>query len=150
MHIDVIETLEGFDRLEANWNGVYDADPDAHLFLSWTWLSGWLRQISGPWLVLAVREHGEGSPYVAFMPLRLQVKQTDAQLRNEVNMAGNFAADYTGILCAPDLDHQAIPAFARYLKQMSWGRLNLENARISEARSLNESARIREICRSLP
>src|SRR5262249_47839980 len=32
------------------------------------------------------------------------------------------------------LDHLAIPAFARHLKQMNWGRLNLENIRISEAR----------------
>jgi tetratricopeptide (TPR) repeat protein len=51
-----------------------------------------------------------------------------------VNMAGNFAADYTGILCSPGFDHRAIPAFARYLKQMNWGRLNLENIRISEPR----------------
>ena len=134
MHIDVIETPESFGRLETNWNAVYDADPDAQIFLSWTWLSGWLRQISGPWLILAAREDGEGCPYVGFLPLRIQVRATEAQLRNELNMAGNFAADYTGMLCAPGFDHRAIPAFAGYLKKMNWGRLNLDNVRISAAR----------------
>jgi CelD/BcsL family acetyltransferase involved in cellulose biosynthesis len=133
VRIDLIETPEVFGRLEANWNAVYDADPDAQIFLSWSWLSGWLRQISSPWLILAARAD-EGGAYVAFLPLRIQVKAAEALLRNEVSMAGNFAADYTGILCAPDFDHQAIPAFARYLKQMNWGRLNLDNMRLSEAR----------------
>ena len=135
MHIDIIETPAAFERLENNWNAVYDADPDAQLFLSWTWLRGWLRQIAGPWLILAARESDDdGAPYVAFWPLRVHFKSTDGHFRNELNMAGNFAADYTGILCAPSFEHQAIPAFARQLKRMNWAHLNLENIRLSEAR----------------
>ena len=135
MRIDVIETPDAFGALEPNWNAVYDADPDAQLFLSWSWLSGWLKQISSPWVILAASEDAEDAPYIAFLPLRVQLKSDDAQLRNELNMAGNFAADYTGLLCAPAFDHQAIPAFARYLKQMNWARLNFENIRMSDART---------------
>lgn len=135
MRIDVIDTLPDFVRLEDNWNAVYDADPDAQLFTSWKWLSGWLGQIVSPWFVLAAKASDKpDAPYVAFMPLRIQTKMEDARFHNELNMAGNFAADYTGVLCAPGTEHQAIPAFVRQLKQMNWARLNLENIRLSEPR----------------
>jgi CelD/BcsL family acetyltransferase involved in cellulose biosynthesis len=135
VRVEVIETLPSFNRLEENWNAVYDADPDAQLFMSWRWLSGWLGQISSPWLILAAKANDSAdAPYVAFLPLRIQIKMNDARFHNELNMAGNFAADYTGILCAPGAEHQAIPAFARYLKQMNWARLNLDNIRASEPR----------------
>jgi CelD/BcsL family acetyltransferase involved in cellulose biosynthesis len=135
MRIDVIDTSPAFARLEDNWNAVYDADPDAQLFMSWKWLSGWLQQIASPWLILAARASDSASaPYVAFFPLRIQTKMENARFHNELNMAGNFAADYTGILCAPGAEHQAVPAFARYLKQMNWARMNLDNIRLSEPR----------------
>ena len=53
IRIDVIDTFSAVQRLEQNWNEVYDADPDAQFFLSWRWLSGWLGQIVTPWLILA-------------------------------------------------------------------------------------------------
>lgn len=135
MRIDVIETLPEFKRLEDNWNAVYDADSDSQLFLSWTWLSGWLAQINGPWLILAAKASDKAdAPYVAFFPLRLQTKIEKAKVHNEINMAGRFAADYSGIPCAPNVEHRVIPAFARYLKQMNWARLNLDNIRMSEER----------------
>lgn len=135
MRVEVIETMPSFERLEQNWNAVYDADPDAQLFLSHRWLSSWLAWITGPWFVLAAKaSDAADAPYVAFLPLRTSVKTSEVAFHNELNMAGNFAADYTGILCRPGFEHVAIPAFARHLKQMNWARLNLENARISEAR----------------
>lgn len=135
MRIEVIESMSSFERLEQDWNAVYDSDPDAQLFLSHKWLAGWLGWIAGPWFILAARtSDAADAPYVAFFPLRMSVKASDVALHNEINMAGNFAADYTGILCRPGFEHQAIPALARHLKQMKWARLNLENARISEAR----------------
>lgn len=135
MRIDVIDRLPDIARLEENWNAVYDADPDAQLFTSWQWLSGWLGQIIPPWFVLAAREDScADSPYVAFLPLRIQTKMENGRFHNELNMAGNFSADYTGILCTPGMEHQAIPAFARYMKKINWAKLNLENIRISEPR----------------
>lgn len=136
MRIDVINTLPDFARLEENWNAVYDADPDAQLFISWRWLSGWLGQIASPWFVLAAKTTDKAdAPYVAFLPMRIQTKVENARFHNELNMASNFAADYTGVLCDPGTEHQVIPAFARYLKKMNWARLNLENIRISEPRA---------------
>ena len=135
MRVDVIDTLTDFAKLEDNWNAIYDADPDAQLFMSWKWLSGWLTQISSPWFVLAAKadNKADGS-YLAFLPVRIQTKIENGRILNELNMAGNFTADYTGFLCAPGAEYLAIPAFARHLKQLNWSRLNFENFRISEPR----------------
>lgn len=135
MRIEVIETLASFNQLEENWNVVYDQDPDAQLFLSFRWLSVWLGQIPSPWIILAAKESDSAeTPYLAFLPLRIRFEAQEARFHNELNMAGNFAADYTGILSIPTVEHRVIPAFARYIKQMNWARLNLEDIRISEPR----------------
>ena len=136
MHVDVIEDLRSLSAVEDNWNVVYDADPDAQVFLSWKWLSAWLTLQYGTWVILAVKAVDKpDAPYVAFLPLRILTKTTEAgRIRNELNMVGNFAADYTGLICLPQVEHQAIPAFARHLKRMNWARLSLENLRITDAR----------------
>jgi tetratricopeptide (TPR) repeat protein len=135
MRVDIIDTMPALLRLEDNWNAVYDSDPDARFFLSWKWLSGWIEQIGGPWLILAARAHqNDSAPYVAFLPLRIQTKVENGRIHNELNMAGNFTADYTGLLCLPDAESRAIPAFARCIRTMNWARLNLENIHMSEKR----------------
>ncbi|MDO8979005.1 MAG: GNAT family N-acetyltransferase [Afipia sp.] len=135
MRIEVIDTLADFAKLEDNWNAIYDADPDAQLFMSWKWLSCWLRQIASPWFVLAAKADSKADgPYVAFLPMRIQTKTENGRIHNELNMAGNFSADYTGLLCAPGAEHVAIPAFARHVKQLNWSRLNFDNFRVSEPR----------------
>ena len=135
MRIDVIDTMPALVRLEQNWNAVYDGDPDARLFLSWEWLSGWIEQIEGPWFILAAKaSYEDHAPYVAFLPLRIQTKVENGRIHNELNMAGNFAADYTGLLCLPDSENRAIAAFSRCIKHMNWARLNLENVHVSDGR----------------
>ena len=56
------------------------------------------------------------------------------QFHNEINMAGNYAADYTGIICAPEFVDRAVPALAKHLRKMHWAKLHLENLRMSERR----------------
>jgi tetratricopeptide (TPR) repeat protein len=136
VHIDIIETLPSLAKLEDNWNAVYDADPEAQVFLSWKWISGWLAHIKGPWFILAAKANDSAeAPYVAFFPLRLDTTIENSGVLNQVRMAGNYAADYTGIVCGPDAESKVIPAFARYIKQqMNWASLTLENVRMSERR----------------
>jgi hypothetical protein len=135
MLVDVIDSFERFNRLRENWEAVYSADPEAQFFLSWTWLSQWLPARREPWFILAAKPHPDACAYVAFFPLRLHIKHSDGMgFRNEIGMAGNSAADYTGLLCLPDAQDQAIPAFARCLTTLNWTRLHLENVRISDER----------------
>lgn len=136
MRIDVIDTVDAFFRLKDDWNAVYDTDPDAQLFLSWDWLAGWLPHLASPWLVLAARDdRTSAAPYVAFFPLRIEVKaDRTGHLTNELKMGGSYAADYTGLIARPDVEARAIAAFARHIKQMRWATFNIDNFRGSALR----------------
>ena len=136
MRIDVITKYEDFLALKETWNSLYEKDPDAQFFLSWTFLSTYIRRYEGGWFILAASLGPEGSPYVALLPLRIRTRMSKktGQFHNEINMAGNYAADYTGIICAPEFDDRAIPALAKHLRKMHWAKLHLENLRMSERR----------------
>lgn len=134
MLIDVVDNLEAFAKLRENWESTYEADPDAQFFLSWAWMSKWLEALSGPWFVLAAKPDAEAD-HVAFFPLRLRLKERKVGgFYNEISMAGNFGADYTGFICRPDCQYRAISAFARHIKTLSWARINIDNICGSEDR----------------
>jgi CelD/BcsL family acetyltransferase involved in cellulose biosynthesis len=136
MQIDTIETFAEFERLEASWNTVYERDPEAQFFLSWTWLSQVFRQHRTGWCILAAKADHADDDYVAFFPLRLQTRTNRNQARrNEIKMAGSFSwADYTGFICLPEHDETAIPSLAKRLQQMPWAKLRLRHFRISHER----------------
>lgn len=138
MHVDVITEPSRLDELRANWDQLYDSDPEAQFFVSWSWLSRYLRIYDGIWFILAARRGGPGSAYVGLMPLRLRTRMNarTGHFFNEINMAGNYAADYTGAVCAPDQALQSMQAFGRHLRDMAWTRMHLENIRMSDERLL--------------
>lgn len=128
MRIDVIETNADLDAARPDWERVYDSDPHARYFLSWRWMRSYLGSRKR-WFVLALREKAEGSPYVAFLPLRL-VTTRDARtgvFSDEIYMAGNHAADYTGLLCDPAYEAHAARGFGLFLKSQNWSHLHLDN-----------------------
>lgn len=136
MHIDVITDLDQLKALRSDWERLYAEDPEAQLFVSWNWLVPYMRFYKGAWFVLAAREGEVGSPYVALMPLRLRTRlnKSSGVYINEINMAGNNAADYTGAICAPEHAIDALQAFGRHVAHMGWSRLHLENLRMSRER----------------
>ncbi|OPH82368.1 GNAT family N-acetyltransferase [Nitrobacter vulgaris] len=128
MYIDVIEDMDAFSQLRENWDEVYDADPHATLYLSWNWLFPWLENLNTPWVVLAAKESGSASRYVAFFPLRLDTRiDGTGRLFNDLRMAGSHAADYTGLISIPESEADAIVAFAQQIKRMNWADLVLDN-----------------------
>jgi len=137
MRIDTINTHAEFDVLRANWESVYSVDPEGQFFLSWIWLSQLFARRPRKWRVLAAAAEAGDSNYVAFLPLRLKTRFSKSRQRKvpEIYMAGNFWADYTGFICHPDHEEDAIPALARHLRdEMSWERLHLENICASDRR----------------
>ena len=70
MQIDIIDDLERLKALEQDWIAVYEADPEAPFFVSWTWMSHWLETAIKQWIVLAVRSSTDASRHVAFFALR--------------------------------------------------------------------------------
>lgn len=134
VQIRVIDNLQAFTELRDEWDLVYEKDPDAQFFLSWTWLSQWLPMLAGPWFILAVKPAGT-EHHVAFLPLRLRLKERkQGGFCNEINMAGNYQADYTGFICMPEFDSRAIPALARHVGKLPWAHIHLENIRTTDER----------------
>ena len=135
MRVDIIEGIRRLGELRANWDAVYDADPESQFFLSSIWMFKWLGAIRKPWFVLAVRPD-DASPYVAFFPLWLQTQERKDSgfFYNELHMGGHHSADYTGFLCRPEFEEQAIPALAASVHQLNWTYLRLDALRMSDER----------------
>ncbi len=117
MQIDLIDDYSQLCRLKAQWEAVYDADPEANFFTSWTWMSRWLEEMAAPSFVLAARpDDGDNDAYVAFFPLTVSIKAMKGRgLFNEIQVPGHTTFERSGFNCRPEYDEQAIPAFARYL-----------------------------------
>ena len=135
MRIDVIDDYETLIALKANWEAVYECDPESQFFLSWTWLTRWLETDDSQWFILAAAPDAQGSDYVAFFPLRLKTKKKKSGgFYNEISFAGKGLSDYAGLICTVEHETAAISAFANHLKRSNWARLNFNCLRASDNR----------------
>jgi len=126
MRIDVIETPEALRQVRDNWQSVFMADTSAQYFLSWSWLYRYLSHRKR-WFILGLRSSEPGAPYVAFFPLRLQTQRDEeGQFYDEIIMAGNYSADYTGFIALPDYERQAVRGFSDFLKAQNWRQIKLD------------------------
>jgi tetratricopeptide (TPR) repeat protein len=136
MHIDVIENFDGLKAIRGDWDAVYEADPDAHLFLSWEWLAEYLGHYRTVWFVLAAKSSASDARYGAFFPMRLQTNfDRERGFSNELYCAGVWFSDYTGILARPEVEEEAVTGFADYIRRkLHWSRLTLDHLMMSERR----------------
>ncbi len=136
MHVQFVEGWDDFNQLRGEWDTIYEADPEAHFFLSWQWLADWLTVNPTPWFVLAAKRDEISKGYVGFLPMRNQLRfDKDVGFFNHVTLAGAQYSDYTGILVRPEFETEALRAFARYVKrELNWARFTLENFMILDRR----------------
>ncbi len=128
MHVDVINSRDVLLRLRSNWDSVYQADPEAQFYMSWTWIAGWFEKLGCQWIVLAAKADANSTDYAGFFPLQLRTEQSrDGTFHNELRTGGGYFAGYTGFICDPRLAHGIILAFADHTKRLNWARLHLEN-----------------------
>ena len=119
MLISRVDDLDQFDQLKESWSAAYAADPLATICVSWAWLRGWFAATPHKWFVLVARPDRSSSP-VAFLPLALD--------GHRLLMGGNPLADYTGFVCSPQHEAEAVAGFAAYVKrQVRWEKLYLRN-----------------------
>ena len=121
MRIDCVDDLDQFDELKDEWNTVYMADPHATIFVSWAWLRGWFEATPYEWFVLAVRPDSAAPP-VAFLALSVDAP------RHQLQMGGNPWADYTGFVCTPEHQEEAIRTLAVFVqRQLQWDRFHMRD-----------------------
>lgn len=133
MKVDVIDSFAAFEALRPNWNSVYAADPDANIFLSWDWMSKWLRDGDPEWLILAARQNATAREYVSFFPLRVNTRPAKGGgFFTEIGMGGGNVADYTGFIVRPTCADAVIDAFARAIKKVNWAVARFSRMRVNE------------------
>ncbi|NTF86833.1 GNAT family N-acetyltransferase [Agrobacterium rhizogenes] len=134
MQVDVIETLEDLQALKGNWDRIYEIDPEAHCFLSSTWIMSWFASRTLPWFVLAAREEADGA-YVAFLPIQIGTGLDRGKgFYNIVAMGGSYFAPYTGILSDPAYADASALAFAEHIRSFHWRSLHLDGIDRSSVR----------------
>lgn len=134
MKVEFIKDWRALVDLKSQWQSVYKADPEACYYLSHEWLFGTNETIGRGGFVIGVRETDADSDYVAFLPIRLITKHDDNGFYNEVGLLGNSVSDYTGFICKPEFEEEAIVAFAGVLNRMNWRRFRLRFTPISDHR----------------
>ena len=123
MIVDLIDTIEDLEKVRENWDEVYLADRHARYFLSFRFLRDWMASFTGHWFVLAAKPTIK-SRYEAFLPLRMRTSaREDGHCVSELMMAGNYGADYAGMVALSDRERTAMPAFARALKLLHWSQV---------------------------
>lgn len=125
--IERIRTVSELDRVRDAWERLYAADPHAQMFLSWSWLRGYLASGKRGADILLLRD---GDGLVAALPLaRCGFPLPWLSFDRELRMAANPAGDYTGMLCRPEREHDALDAFARAIARIGWENFDLADTR---------------------
>lgn len=121
MQLEIINSIEQFDKLEKNWNHIYTLDSYAQIFLSWSWLRGWLEVAPHDWFILAVKPK-PNSAYIAMFPLAIRYLQwANVKVYRALQTCAHPVADYTGFICLPEYEEDAIKKFASYINQdLQW------------------------------
>ena len=136
MKIELLSSRQQFDALEENWTALYRQDPSAGVFMSWRWLKQLYSRRAEPVCILAARLDSDDQHYAAFLPLRqrLSINRERHRFVRSYALAGNDWADQTGLLCAPDIEEEAIKALTAALAKMHWQTLSFTDMSMSENR----------------
>ncbi len=118
MEVGRISTLEAFEAERPRWEALEKRDPSLSVFLTWRWLRAYLPTSRLRWSILVARD---GDEPVAYLP----IARNSSFIDRELYLGGNPAADYTGMLAAPERAEAAVGAFADTLLAEPWDAFNV-------------------------
>jgi len=127
LDINYIDSLSEFEAVRATWDALYARDPDAMVFLAWSWLAEAFQSHDGPWTVITVTSRDTGA-LIAALPLKLRVHWSPSRKRLETELEAAtrlFGAPSTGLLCDPVIEDKAVAMLAQGLAEMPWQKLTL-------------------------
>ncbi|MBJ7576534.1 GNAT family N-acetyltransferase [Devosia sp. MC532] len=134
MLVTAISTTTELSALESQWNRLYAQDPHAHYFLSYDFMRDWLVALEGGWQVLVARNTADGE-IVALLPLRFRLRTLPSgKFYVTLLMAGNYGADYTGLICRPQEARHVIPALAKAVRHLDWQELDFDYVQAADPR----------------
>ncbi len=126
MNIEIIQDWEAFQALRPSWEKLHALDTDSGYFLSWNWMSEVFRTNPGRWRVLIARAGPIDAHIIGISPLKQRVRWSESgqQFKTELGPGGKLSwAQYTGFICHPDHEREAIGAIADKLLETPWSRI---------------------------
>lgn len=125
LKMEIIDTEADLDALKPGWEGLQTRDPDSGVFMSWDWLSRAFRQNPYRWRVFAVLS---GENHVCIFPVKYRVhwSKTLNELQSEMEAGGRLLwSEYSGFLCDPDYEEDALVFLAQQIAELPWAKLSL-------------------------
>ena len=123
--VDTIETWAEFRALKPDWQALETRDPQATVFLSWDWMAQAFRANPGRWRVVIVHS---ADRLICVLPLKYRVHWSSSAraFQSEIEAGGRLLwSEYTGFLCDPTFQAQALSLAAAQLRTLPWSRLSL-------------------------
>jgi len=117
--IDVARSTADLDALRTPWETLYESDPQARIFQSWSWVRGLAENQPAMWSVLAVRQRGSNT-LVALLPLGAEAQRFRGLLVKRAVQTGGRVGDSTGLVCAPGFEEAVISTLAAYMRSLAW------------------------------
>ncbi|MCA1491882.1 tetratricopeptide repeat protein [Sinorhizobium alkalisoli] len=127
MRVDIIEHVDGFEKIRRDWERLYHEDPEAHAGLSWERLRKHFSR-AGRWSVLALGDEQSGEGYCAFLPFEVKtyLDESSGLFCDEILMLGNCDTGRSGMLCTPVLEGDAVDVCAGCIGMENWARMKME------------------------
>lgn len=125
LQVDVIDSHAEFVKLRSAWQDLERRDPESTVFLTWSWMGEVFHDKFYKWSVLVVREQGN---VLCILPLKYRVHWSTSrkEFQTELEAAGRLLwSEYTGFLCDPAYEAEALTAAADKLAQMPWVKLSM-------------------------
>ncbi|NOX84348.1 MAG: GNAT family N-acetyltransferase [Chlorobi bacterium] len=119
--VDRIEDLTRFEEIKNDWEQLYGSDPNSNVYISWNWMYGCFSFPSSEWMVLGVKDT-DTSCYVAFLPLTFYYHGAYGIYPiRQIVYGGKPLSVYSGFLCSPDFEFEAIRKLAYYVQSnLKW------------------------------
>jgi CelD/BcsL family acetyltransferase involved in cellulose biosynthesis len=123
--VSIVETIAAVGVLEAGWRALERRDPEGGFFLSHAWMMRVFAVNPGRWRVFAVHS---GARLVALFPAKYRAhwSRSTERFQTEIEPGGRLGwSEYTGFLCEPGMEAEALPLIAEALADAPWVRLSI-------------------------
>ncbi|MDA3859254.1 MAG: GNAT family N-acetyltransferase [Roseovarius sp.] len=128
LQVSIIDSYADFVELRDAWQGLERRDPESTVFLTWDWMAQIFRDRPFRWSVIVVREKARAGHVLCILPLKYRVHWSSSrkEFQTELEAAGRLLwSEYTGFLCDPAQEVEALKAAAGKLARMPWTKLSM-------------------------
>ncbi|WP_425046341.1 GNAT family N-acetyltransferase [Primorskyibacter sp. S87] len=126
--IFLVDDRRGFESLRPHYEALYAVDTQASHFLSPNWIGSILEENPGRSRIIALRDEDAPGGISALLPLErsLHWNRRQQMFQTRYTALGRLGlSSYTGFLCAPGREVDALPRLAKVIAEMPWGGLSI-------------------------